>query len=84
MLLKITMKYNKINLIQEKSTVGIDFYKKIINFKDSSLTLQIWDSAGQEKYKSLIPSYVRGAAMVFIIYDVSSKTINFYYRKTKF
>ena len=35
--------------------------------------MQIWDSAGQERYKSLIPSYVRGASIIFIIYDVSNK-----------
>ena len=35
--------------------------------------MQIWDSAGQERYKSLIPSYVRGASIIFIVYDVSNK-----------
>ena len=37
------------------------------------MKLQIWDSAGQERYKALIPSYVRGASIVFIVYDVSDK-----------
>ena len=36
--------------------------------------MQIWDSAGQEKYKGLIPSYVRNSSIVFVVYDVSSKT----------
>ena len=31
----------------------------------------MWDSAGQERYKALIPSYVRGAAIIFIVYDLS-------------
>ena len=35
--------------------------------------MQIWDSAGQERYKALIPSYVRGASIVFIVYDVTNK-----------
>ena len=35
--------------------------------------MQIWDSAGQERYKALIPSYVRGASIIFILYDVSNK-----------
>jgi small GTP-binding protein len=55
------------------STVGVDFFSKPINYKGKTLVLQIWDSAGQERYKSLIPSYVRGASIIFIIYDVSSK-----------
>ena len=53
----------------------MDFFSKTITvFKDNTLKLQIWDSAGQERYKSLIPSYVRGASIIFILYDLSSKT----------
>jgi GTPase SAR1 family protein len=37
------------------------------------LKLQIWDSAGQERYKSLIPNYVRGSSIIFLVYDISSK-----------
>ena len=33
----------------------------------------MWDSAGLERYRALIPSYVRSASIIFIIYDVSSK-----------
>ena len=43
----------------------------MIEFRDNSINLQIWDSAGQERYKALIPSYVRGAAIIFIIYNIS-------------
>jgi small GTP-binding protein len=45
----------------------------MIEFRDNSIKLQIWDSAGQERYKALIPSYVRGAAIIFIIYDISDE-----------
>ena len=45
----------------------------MIEFRDNTIKLQIWDSAGQERYKALIPSYVRGAAIIFIIYDLSDK-----------
>ena len=33
----------------------------------------MWDSAGLERYRALIPSYVRGASIIFIIYDISSQ-----------
>ena len=36
------------------------------------MKLQIWDTAGQEKFKSLIPSYVRNAAIVLIVFDVNN------------
>lgn len=54
-------------------SIGVDFHAKTIQYKDDQIKLQFWDSAGQEKYKSLIPSYVRGASLIFIVYDKSSK-----------
>ena len=54
-----------------QATIGVDFATKMIDFRNNSIKLQIWDSAGQERYKALIPSYVRGAAIIFIIYDIS-------------
>ena len=54
-----------------QSTIGVDFATKMIEFRNNSIKLQMWDSAGQERYKALIPSYVRGAAIIFIVYDLS-------------
>ena len=31
------------------------------------------DSAGQEKFRSLIPNYIRGSSLIFLIYDISNK-----------
>ena len=60
-----------INKIQP--SIGVDFFSKTLKFKDKSLKLQVWDSAGQEKYRSLIPSYIRGSSIVFVIFDLSRK-----------
>ena len=62
---------NKLYFIIFQSTIGVDFSTKMIEFRNNSIKLQIWDSAGQERYKALIPSYVRGAAIIFLIYDIS-------------
>ena len=35
--------------------------------------LQIWDTAGEEKYRSLTPMYYKNADAVFLVYDSSSK-----------
>ena len=35
--------------------------------------LQLWDTAGQEKYKALVRIYYRGAAAAIVTFDVSSK-----------
>ena len=55
-------------------SIGIDFMSKNIKFRGQSIKIQIWDSAGQEKYKGLIPSYVRNSSIVFIVYDVSNRS----------
>lgn len=54
-------------------SIGIDFFSKTIRFKERQLKLQIWDSAGQEKFRSLIPNYLRGAVLIFLIYDVTCR-----------
>ena len=56
-----------------ESSIGIDFYPKKIIYKGIEIRLQIWDTAGQEKYKGLIPGYIRNTALVFLVYDISSK-----------
>ena len=64
---------NPFNEAYEPS-IGVDFMSKTITYKGQSTKLQMWDTAGQEKYKGLIPSYVRNSSIVFLIYDVSTKT----------
>ena len=64
---------NPFNEVYEPS-IGVDFMSKNISFRGQNIKLQMWDTAGQEKYKGLIPSYVRNSSIVFVIYDVSIKT----------
>ena len=63
---------NPFNDIYEVS-IGIDFMSKNIRFRGQNTKIQIWDSAGQEKYKGLIPSYIRNSSIVFLVYDVSNR-----------
>ena len=55
-------------------SIGVDFMSKIITFQNTKINLQMWDPSGQEKYKGLIPSYVHNSSIVFLIYDVTSKS----------
>jgi len=54
-------------------SIGVDFFSKTVRYKDRLIKLQIWDSAGQEKFRSLIPNYIRGSSLIFLIYDISNK-----------
>jgi len=61
------------NEVYEPS-IGVDFMSKSIKYRGQNIKLQIWDTAGQEKYKGLIPSYVRNSSIVFVVYDISVKS----------
>ena len=54
-------------------SIGVDFFSKTITYKSKQIKLQIWDSAGQEKFRSLIPNYIRGASLIFLVYDITNK-----------
>ncbi len=56
-----------------EASIGVDFFSKTIKYKGKIIKLQIWDSAGQEKFKSLIPNYIRGSSLVFIVYDITNR-----------
>ena len=55
----------------KKSSIGADFSSKIVNIKGYQAKFTIWDTAGQEKYKSLIPSYLRNSIVVFLVFDIT-------------
>ena len=61
-----------------EATIGVDFFPKKIKYNELEMTLQIWDTAGQEKYRGLIPNYVRGSSIVILIgnkKDLSEKIV---------
>ena len=64
---------NPYNEVYEPS-IGVDFMSKNIKFRDQNVKLQMWDTSGKEKYKGLIPSYVKNSSIVFLVYDISVRT----------
>jgi len=40
--------------------------------EDKTITLNLWDTAGQEKFKSLIPSYIKDSQAVVVVYDITN------------
>jgi len=57
-----------------ESTVGASFLTKTVFCGDTPIKFNIWDTAGQEQYKSFTPMYMRGAAAAVIVYDVSRRS----------
>ncbi len=52
-------------------TIGISFITKTVRREGRSLTLQLWDLGGQERFRPLQPAYVRGARAGIVFFDMS-------------
>jgi len=59
--------------IDTKATVGVEFGSKILTLNNQQIKIQIWDTAGQEKYKSVSSIYYKGAKGALLVYDISRK-----------
>lgn len=56
---------------KNESTIGVEFFTKLIHDKDTDFKLQIWDTAGQEKYRSIGKTYYRNSVGILIVYDIT-------------
>lgn len=56
-----------------QATVAASFWAKTIESNGTKIMFQIWDTAGTERYRSLIPMYIRGAEFAIVMYDITSK-----------
>ncbi|VDL85443.1 unnamed protein product [Nippostrongylus brasiliensis] len=55
-------------------TVGVDFYARMIELRPNfRVKLQLWDTAGQEKFRSITKSYYRNSVGVMLVYDISNR-----------
>ncbi|MFX0029960.1 MAG: Rab family GTPase [Candidatus Hermodarchaeota archaeon] len=52
-------------------TIGVDFHIKRLDIKEKRITLQIWDFAGEERFRFLLPSYVLGASGGIFMFDIT-------------
>jgi small GTP-binding protein len=55
------------------ATIGAAFLAKVVTTGAGPVRLQLWDTAGQEKFRSLAPMYYRAAAVAVLVYDVTAK-----------
>ena len=58
---------------EHEITIGCEFMAKNIEIKDRNIRIQIWDTAGQETYRSITRTYYKSSTCAFIIYDVTDK-----------
>ena len=56
-----------------KSTVGVEFGSKQLKVDGVNIKLQIWDTAGEERYRAITSAYYKGSKGCFIVYDITSE-----------
>ena len=54
-------------------TVGFEFITFNVRINEQIVKLQIWDTCGQERYRSLISSFYRNSCLAIIVYSIDSQ-----------
>jgi small GTP-binding protein len=66
-----------------------DFYlDKEIEVRGTPMKLEIWDTAGQEKFRSLVRNYYNGSKAAILVYDITDRdsfneVVNYWYNEVK-
>ncbi|EMS64610.1 Ras-related protein Rab-2-B [Triticum urartu] len=58
-------------------TIGVEFGARMITIDNKPIKLQIWDTAGQESFRSITRSYYRGAAGALLVYDITRRAVSY-------
>lgn len=53
--------------------VQVEFGARMVTIDNRQIKLQIWDTAGQESFRSITRSYYRGAAGALLVYDITRR-----------
>ncbi|KAJ6255681.1 ras-related protein rab-5c [Anaeramoeba flamelloides] len=66
----IVIRYIDDNFTENTSTtIGAAFFLKTLKVDEQSVFLRLWDTSGQERFKSLVPLYYRHAAGAVLVFD---------------
>jgi len=57
----------------DKYTIGVDYKFKTVTVKDKQVKMQIYDTAGQERFRTVTASFYRGAHGILLVYDITDK-----------
>ncbi|XP_014239657.1 ras-related protein Rab-39A isoform X2 [Cimex lectularius] len=56
-------------------TVGVDFFARLVEVNNGTrIKLQLWDTAGQEKFRSITKSYYRNSVGALLVYDICNRS----------
>ena len=65
------------------STIGSNFLEKIEKIKGQKVRLEVWDTAGQEEFRSVTKLFVKNSKIIILVYNVTQKSsfegLNYWY-----
>ena len=61
------------NKMMKPSTIGVDFETKIITYKNKKYSVKLFDTSGQERFRSITKSYFHMGDGFFIVFDLSNE-----------
>ena len=70
----ISIRYVKDEFYEyQESTIGAAFLTKSIDIDGHEMKFEIWDTAGQDRFKTITSSYYRGAHGIIVTYDITDR-----------
>ena len=54
-------------------TIGVEFGAKNVQIRNKTYRIQIWDTAGQENFRSITRAYYKNSVCALVVYDISSR-----------
>lgn len=56
-----------------QTTIGVDFKISTLELEGKVVKLQLWDTAGQDRFRNIVASYYRGAQGIIVMYDITNE-----------
>ena len=71
----IVLRYSDDKFHEDKTaTIGIDFKIKIIRKGNEIIKVSIYDTAGEERFKTIVKHYYRGANGILLVFDITNRS----------
>ncbi|KAL5040140.1 hypothetical protein RTP6_007189 [Batrachochytrium dendrobatidis] len=69
----LLLRFTNNEYMPTETTIGIEFGSQVVRVQDKRVKLQIWDTAGQESFRSISRAYYRGAIGCLLVYDITRR-----------
>ena len=70
----ILIQYTKNRFNEDyQSTIGVEFGAKTLEINNKIYKIQIWDTAGQENFRSITRAYYKNSVCAFVVYDITNR-----------